>query len=442
MENMLSVDLGDGLLLRQATWQDAEALARFNIRIHSDDPEEPERWLGEWTKDLLRGDHPTTGPELVTVVVDRHAGGQIVSSAVLIPQIWRYEDVAFEVGRPELIGTDERYRRRGLVRRQMEVIHAWSGARGHMAQMITGIPHYYRRFGYEMALTLGGSRLFPYDRLRKLKAMTTNDRALSVRDATPDDIPLLQALYLQHCSASMVSRVRDERQWHYEMCGAPESSEYRRRFQLLEDGHGEPVGYFEYAEWPGRLVIREIAALTGYSLRDVALVAVTHLRQHVTNEPEAGGGVRAIVFGLGVEHPVYQALVRELVPDRQPYAWYVRVPDLHAFISLIAPVLDRRLAHSVVAGYSGSLRLNCTMTKCQITWKEGALTSTEGFEPDNFYDGDAFFPGLSFLQLLFGFRDLEQLHTAFPDCYTGNGETYVVLNALFPRMNSLPVGLG
>lgn len=441
-ETMLRQDLGDGLLMRQATWQDAEELARFNIRIHSDDPEDPELWLGEWTRDLLRGDHPTTGPEWVTVVVDQRAAGEIVSSAVLIPQTWRYEEVPFEVGRPELIGTDEQYRRRGLVRRQMEVAHARSEACGHMAQMITGIPHYYRRFGYEMALDLGGSRLFPYERLRKLTAKTTHDAKLSVRQATVEDIPLLDLLYSRHCSASMVSRIRDDKQWHYEMHGAHESSECRRRFRLIQDGDGELVGYFEFAGWPGRLVIREIASLSGCSMRNVALRAASYLRQYATREKAADDGVPALLFGLGVEHPAYQALARELVPNRQPYAWYVRVPRLRDFVTQIAPVLDRRLAQSVVAGYSGCLRLNCTMTKCQITWKEGMLTSIEDFKPDNFHDGDAFFPGHSFLQLLFGFRDLEQLRSAFPDCYTGNGETYVVLNALFPRMNSLPVGLG
>lgn len=435
------IDLGHGLLLRQATWQDAEKLAAFNIRIHSDDPQDPEVWLGEWTKDLLRGDHPTTGPQDFTVVVDQEADEKMVSSVVLIPQTWRYEEIPFTVGRPELVGTDKDYRRRGLVRRQMNLAHARSQARGHLAQVITGIPYYYRRFGYEMALDLGGSRMFPYDRLRKLKSRA-DDNDLQVREATVADLTALQSLYARHCGASMVSRARDEKQWHYEMHDAHESSAYRRRFRLVETAAGEPRGYFEFTSWPGNLAVREIAAAPGASLRQVALQVVRYLKRVGTENEKADQETPTLLFALGVQHPAYRALVRELVPNREPYAWYLRVPNLPAFLTKIAPVLERRLAGSVVAGYTGALRLNCTEDHVQLNWKAGTLHSLERFEPKTFDDGNAFFPGLTFLQLLFGFRDLNQLHDAHPDAFGGDEETYVVLSALFPRKVSQPVGLG
>ena len=39
-------DLGDNLLLRWGRPEDADALAEFNIRLHSDDPEQRERVAG------------------------------------------------------------------------------------------------------------------------------------------------------------------------------------------------------------------------------------------------------------------------------------------------------------------------------------------------------------------------------------------------------------
>ena len=35
------------------------------------------------------------------------------------------------------------------------------------------------------------------------------------------------------------------------------------------------------------------------------------------------------------------------------YAYYLRVPDLPAFMRRIGPVLEKRLAESVAIGYSG-----------------------------------------------------------------------------------------
>ena len=66
--------------------------------------------------------------------------------------------LAEQVGRPELVGTLPEFRNRGLIRAQMDILHQWSAERGQPVQAITGIPFFYRQFGYEMALPLQGGR--------------------------------------------------------------------------------------------------------------------------------------------------------------------------------------------------------------------------------------------------------------------------------------------
>ena len=117
--------------------------------------------VAAWTHDLLTRPHPTLRPDDFTIV-EETATGRIVSSLNLIPQTWSYEGIEFGVGRPELVGTLPEFRNRGLVRLQFEEIHKWSAERGDMVQAITGIPYYYRLFGYEMALDLAGRR-FGYE---------------------------------------------------------------------------------------------------------------------------------------------------------------------------------------------------------------------------------------------------------------------------------------
>ena len=48
----------------------------------------------------------------------------------------------------------------------------------------------------------------------------------------------------------------------------------------------------------------------------------------------------------------------------------------------------------------------------------------------------AMFPDLTFLQLLFGFRSLEQIQAAFPDCIVRTNDARTVLTALFPEQLS------
>src|SRR5690349_3073056 len=190
--------LGDGLTLRWATEADIEVVAAHNARHLSDNPDEPEQGLLSWTRDLMGGGHPTTRAGDFTVVVDERAGGRIVSSLCVIPQTWAYGGIPFQVGRPELVSTDPAYRGRGLVRAQFAAIHARGAARGELMQVIDGLAWYYRQFGYEMALAMGGSRRWlPF----RIPAPTPDaPPPYRLRPATPADIPLLSRLYAVHCA--------------------------------------------------------------------------------------------------------------------------------------------------------------------------------------------------------------------------------------------------
>lgn len=439
--------LDNGLVLRWAVPEDAEELAQFNLRIHTDDPDDPELFLVYWTKELMAGDHPTTKASDFTVVVDENEGGKIVSSLNLISQTWAYDGIPFGVGRPELVGTDEKYRRRGLVRMQFEAVHAKSAARGELVQVITGIPWYYRMYGYEMCVDLGGSRayyLLP-SRLRKVVEKPEEEK-YQLRPVTADDIPVLQELYARHSANSLLSRVRDAAIWQHELFHAHRET-HNARFMYLITAVADNTlaGYVEISPWHARgtYFVREMAAQPGHSLRALALFVIQHLEKQAGEyNKTAVKPMERISFNLGTGHPIYQALSPELEKQEPPYGYYVRVPDLAAFLRQITPVLERRLAESVMAGHTGQLRLNFYHSQLGLGWENGRLTSIAPYQPKDFHDGHAFFPDQTFLQLLFGHRSLEELRRNFVDCSTRNGDAAVLLDVLFPRRPSWVSPLG
>jgi hypothetical protein len=339
------------------------------------------------------------------------------------------------------IATEAAYRRRGLVRVQMEAVHAKSQARGEQVQAITGIPWYYRLFDYEMGLDLGGSRQFFWYRQGNNKPVKQETYAL--RPAEMTDIPVLQQLYVTHCSRSRIVRVRDEALWRYELTEPHQDSETRRHVQMVETTDGEVVGYVEYRQWGTGFVVRELGVLTGHSWRAVGLFIARILKIKADelnkNRPKP---IDNISFGLGHDHSIYEALGRQLERQIPAYAWYVRVPDLPGFLRHIAPVLEKRLAVSVMAGHSGTVRLNFYQSQLTLVFVAGKLKEMGTYEPNNTYDGDALFPDLTFLQLLFGYRSLAELDHARADCGAENVETAVLLNILFPKQHSCVVGLG
>ncbi len=141
-------------------------------------------------------------------------------------------------------------------------------------------------------------------------------------------------------------------------------------------------------------------------------------------------------FQLGADHPVYEVLGRSLPTVYKPYAFFVRVPDVRAFLEHIKPALEQRLRESPIAGHTGEVKLNFYRDGVRLALENGKIRTVENWKPDHPNDGDAAFPDLTFLQLLFGYRSLEELQYAFADCWVNNDTSRALLTTLFPKQNS------
>jgi hypothetical protein len=434
-------DLGDGLIFRRATRQDAEALADFCARVHSEEGwEQPDERVGTWTRDLLTLPHPTLTPQDFTIV-EEVTSGKIISTLNLISQIWSYAGITFGVGRPELVGTFPGYRKRGLVRLQFDEIHRWSAARGEMLQAITGIPYYYRQFGYEMAFDLGGSRVGYRINLKNLAEGQAEPYI--IRPARESDLPFIAGLYEQACRRQRMWCPRDLALWRWELSGKSDLNLNRVVLNVIETPQGELVGLLGHApfNWGAALSagLYEIKPGVPYSAVNPSVERYLYATgdAFALRDRQPSPIIGAISFQLGSDHPVYQTMHNALPRRRPPYAWFMRVPDLAGFVRHIAPALESFLAVSPYSGYSGDLKLSFYRRGLRLVLQAGRLAEVEAWQPTPFgHSGDAGFPDLTFLQLLFGYRSLDELLYAFADCFYENDDSYGLLNALFPKQSS------
>ncbi len=436
-------NLGDGLVLRFATPADVEALAQFNGRIHGvERPDKFDPMVAAWTRDFCSEQHPTCGSSNVTLVEDT-CTGKIVSTMCLIPQTWTYAGIPFEVGRPEAVGTDPDYRRRGLVRAQFEVIHAKSAAMGHLVQAITGIAWYYRQFGYEYALDLDGGRITYWESIPALKEGETEPYRL--RPMTPDDVPFVKALHEQDCKRSLVACVRPDWVWDALFSWYSPDSFERRPFYIIEKANGQAVGYLvaDREMWHDQFMVDELVVLEGQPLRAIlfsALRALKPIAQALAASLSKTLG--PLYWKVGREHPVFDAVPELVQKPRLPYGWYIRVADVPRFLMHIAPALEARLARSTMAGYTGEVHVNEYRGGFKMVWEQGRLVEAGPWQHViDQHDDHAGFPPLVFLQLLFGRASIMELRTFYPDCWA-NDEATVLLEALFPKAYScvIPVG--
>jgi hypothetical protein len=271
------------------------------------------------------------------------------------------------------------------------------------------------------------------------------EEAYHIRPAAAADWPILQTLYEAHNRGSLLSRARDEVSWRYELTIPDPTSMYARHFYLVETTvtNPQPVAYVEYKQFGKSYFVRELGVLPGHSWRAVGLFLTRYFKKlgDELKEKEEKQ-LRGVYFGLGQGHAIYESLGRQLEEQRRPYAWYIRVPDLPAFLHHITPVLEKRLANSVLAGHSGTCRVNLYQEQFTLVFENGKLTEVGTYDAKTVDDGDIQFPGTTLLQLIFGQASLDELNAIHPDCFSRQAEPAILFNILFPKRPSWVVGLG
>jgi hypothetical protein len=327
------------------------------------------------------------------------------------------------------------------VRTQFEVIHQWSHARDELLQAITGIPYYYRQFEYEMAVSLGGGRFGYRPQVPKLGEGETEPYKL--RPAARDDLTFIASVYKHGCRRSLLSCQRDETMWVYEMDGRSENNIQRKILCVIESNSGEKVGFLAHSPKLSGPFLAAGAyelmpgisweAVTPSVIRYLYQTGETYAKVEDKTPDFAGFG-----FNLGRQHPVYDLLGKRLPHVNNPYAWYLRLPDIPKFLDAITSVLERRLAESIFSGHTGELTTTFYRTGIKFKFSEGLVKQVTPWDPvPHGYSGDLAFPGLTFLQLVFGYRSLDELKYAYPDCYTNSDTKGALLQTLFPKQESL-----
>ena len=105
------------------------------------------------------------------------------------------------------------------------MIHALSEARGELVQGITGIPWYYRLFGYEMALDMEAEQVIDGMHITELKKGEVETCRL--RQRTDADNAFIQDTYAHAIESQVFACPRSPALWEYEFNGRSAGSDAR-----------------------------------------------------------------------------------------------------------------------------------------------------------------------------------------------------------------------
>ncbi len=451
-------DLGDGLIRRWSTAADTAKFAWLLGTVFRDpDDEMPNpRPMGE-VRLMMGPMFPYMTATDVAVVEDTTKPERpLVACTALWRHQWSYAGIPFEVGRPEMVATDPAYRKRGLVRAIFEMLHARSAAEGHLLQAITGIPYFYRQFGYDYVLDLDGSRTTYFSLIPPKK--DDEPEACSLRLAGREDVARIMALYNGRRAGSLVWHEAPERRWRYmiEAWNDPaiRDQDVRRiglnsRYWMILNREQAVCGYalIGARRWGQALSVREVAFAPGIDPSKLTHSLLRVLRDYGLQVPAIKADAppcSEIAFNLGRTHPLYDLLGDALTPRVEPpYAWYIRIPDLPAFLRHITPVLEERLARSVLAGYTGDPKIDLYRQGLHLRFEQGRLRGVEPWQAPIPEDDTTVMgcPPLTFPQLVLGYRSLDELRAILPDVWVKE-EQRLLINTLFSKQPSIVEPLG
>lgn len=303
--------LPDGLVLRTARPADLDQIAMLLVERGEE---------GDDVDHRLVVQDPDAGWASCAVVVD---GDRVVSTATLLDETVRVGSVTVPAGQVELVATHEDFEGRGLSRALMGWAHERSAARGHLLQVMIGIPYYYRLFGYEYAIDIPPAREL-VDIPEPLG--TADPEPFELRLATRDDIPALAALQELAQSEYDVAVPHPEARWRW-LLETPASHVW-----ALERG-GEVVGSARLRDDDDGVLLADAAAMDA-DAADALLSAVAGSR----------AGERLSVVYRELTVPGRRWASRLGPPSEYAEQYYARVPALAPLLDALRPELERRLA--------------------------------------------------------------------------------------------------
>ena len=429
-------DLGDGYMVRWATPADIPGYVDLCIRVFRNSVNDPlSKAMYLHVNEQTSEYHPQSHWRNLAVVVD--ANEQVVAGAILMHQPMDYAGIHLTLGRPESVASAEHVRHKGFVRHIFRLLHAKSEARGDHVQGITGIPYFYRKFGYEYGIDAEAYATIPF---ATLPAKPPHE--VTVRRAHVNEYDTFVRLY----DADRLSgryMITTPMGHSYFTFLLEKATSYNVYTPYVICQNETIIGYLILgrSNWDANMIIWAWGMAPNHAWHHYTLPvlhALPLIRDQIAiRNPDKVSELTGVILMLDEAHAARQQIPYGIPhTSEQVYPWYTRVGDYAYLLESLRPVLERRLAHSAMCGFSGEVHLSFYGKGVQMTWHEGQLIACKNTHPPLMGEGTngAYPPGMFMVQL-FGRKSFRQIKAWHHEVWA-DAPTEQLLGILFPTKPS------
>ena len=164
--------------------EELKAIVNLNLKVHQ--------------KEILKSyipsiflEHPRKS-EILWLYIKDDRENKIVSLICLSPLEWQIEDTTLPICEMEFVGTLQEYRGKGFIKKLNNLYEKLMAQNNYILSVIKGIPHFYRKLGYEYVSSLDERIAIPAS-----KIPTRNYKNINFKKAKNNDIPFIKRKYNQ-----------------------------------------------------------------------------------------------------------------------------------------------------------------------------------------------------------------------------------------------------
>ncbi len=292
-----------------------------------------------------------------------------------------------------------------------------SSRQGYAVVLLEGIPHYYRKYGFNYAIPIQ-KQVLDVKNLNYQPA-----EAVGVRRAKTSDLEFIRCCHEKDAEKiallSVVTHARLKRQIE-----CYKSDLMRMEYFIIEI-EGIPSGYFAIEPDESEMIVTNISSSVSFSCMDGLISHIIDRKLgEVINQDR-------IVFRIaeGTKPHTYLRMLGAI--EESNYARQVRITDIDKLFRSIAPVLEKRVSSSCFASETVSFQLNDFSNLYEIVFR----CSKMSFVRRKFVLTTEFnLPPQALVKLVFGDADYWSIKNILPDCHIDK-RLIPFAEILFPRMN-------
>ena len=325
-----------------------------------------------------------------------------------------------------IVATDPDYQKRGISSQLTEQFMNEVKEKGYNSIFIQGIPHFYRKFGFNYAVPMHSAKFT----FHKGKVPKQSEHRIQAAKAEDTDFIYKKCLELRK-QKSGIYRYRTKKLIKHSITDY-ETPELKKLYYIVSE-NGVKKGYFCLKNDFQNVILEEISEMTPELYASVYsfLNEKTEDKNEILlNVPKVSLFFDYLERLIAQNQGDFEKNIGVLEKDIGEYAWQVLIPDYFRFFQAIKPVLEYNIAKSAFKDsvinfdfntYKELIEFDIHDSKINLKRKPWSLT------------WDMNLPPQAAVKIIFDNFTQEELLPVIPDLIIKRNELKQLLKVLFPK---------